>query len=47
MTPTTTLAEKTTGLFKTEAIGRGSPILTGPLRVRDDVECATMELGRC
>jgi hypothetical protein len=32
------LAETAIGLFKTEAIGRGSPFLTGPLRVIDDVE---------
>jgi putative transposase len=31
------------GLFKTEAVGRGSPFLTGPLRTIDDVEYATME----
>jgi putative transposase len=37
------LAETTIGLFKTEAIGRGSPFLTGPLRIIDDVEYATME----
>ena len=37
------LAETTIGLFKTEAIGRGSPFLTGPLRTIDDVEYATME----
>ena len=30
------LAETTTGLFKTEAIGRGSPFLSGPLRTIDD-----------
>lgn len=37
------LAETTIGLFKTEAIGRGSPFLSGPLRTLDDVEYATME----
>jgi putative transposase len=37
------LAETTIGLFKTEAVGRGSPFLAGPLRVIDDVEYATME----
>jgi putative transposase len=37
------LAETTIGLFKTEAVGRGSPFLTGPLRIIDDVEYATME----
>ena len=37
------LAETTIGLFKTEAIGRSSPFLTGPLRIIDDVEYATME----
>jgi len=37
------LAETTIGLFKTEAVGRGSPFLTGPLRTIDDVEYATME----
>ena len=37
------LAETTIGLFKTEAVGRGSPFLNGPLRTIDDVEYATME----
>jgi len=37
------LAETTIGLFKTEAIGRGSPFLSGPLRTLDEVEYATME----
>jgi putative transposase len=37
------LAETTIGLFKTEAVGRGSPFLTGPLRTIDDVEYATMQ----
>jgi putative transposase len=37
------LAETTIGLFKTEAAGRGSPFLSGPLRIIDDVEYATME----
>jgi putative transposase len=37
------LAETTIGLFKTEAIGRSSPFLSGPLRIIDDVEYATME----
>lgn len=37
------LAEITIGLSKTEAIGRGSPFLNGPLRTGDDVEYATME----
>jgi transposase InsO family protein len=37
------LAETTIGLFKTEAVGRGSPFLTGPLRIIDAVEYATME----
>jgi putative transposase len=37
------LAETTIGLYKTEAVGRGSPFLTGPLRMIDDVEYATME----
>src|SRR5215217_698975 len=37
------LAETTIGLFKTEAVGRGSPFLAGPLRTIDDVEYATME----
>ena len=37
------LAETTIGLFKTEAVGRGSPFLTGPFRIIDDVEYATME----
>jgi hypothetical protein len=30
------LAETTIGLFKTEAIGRGNPFLSGPLRTIDD-----------
>ena len=37
------LAETTIGLFKTEAVGRGSPFLTGPLQTIDDVEYATMQ----
>ena len=37
------LAETTIGLFKTEAVGRGSPFLNGPLRTIDDVEYTTME----
>jgi putative transposase len=37
------LAETTIGLFKTEAVGRGSPFLAGPLRTLDDVAYATME----
>jgi putative transposase len=37
------LAETTIGLFKTEAVGRGSPFLAAPLRTIDDVEYATME----
>ena len=37
------LAETTIGLFKTEAVGRGSPFLAGPLHTIDDVEYATME----
>jgi putative transposase len=37
------LAETTIGLFKTEAVGRRSRFLTGPLRSIDDVEYATME----
>jgi putative transposase len=37
------LAETTIGLYKTEAVGRNSPFLTGPLRTIDDVEYATME----
>ncbi|SBS77759.1 conserved hypothetical protein [uncultured Mycobacterium sp.] len=32
------LAETTIGLFKTEATGRGSPFLSGPLRTLDEVE---------
>jgi hypothetical protein len=30
------LAETTSGLFKTEAVGRGSPFLAGPLRTIQD-----------
>jgi len=37
------LAESTIGLYKTEAVGRNSPFLTGPLKTIDDVEYATME----
>jgi transposase InsO family protein len=37
------LAETTIGMFKTEAIGRGSPFHTGPLRTIDDVEYVTLE----
>lgn len=37
------LAETTIGLFKTEAVGRRSLFLTGPLKTIDDVEYATME----
>jgi hypothetical protein len=31
------------GCSKSEAIGRGSPFLRGPLRTLDEVEYATME----
>jgi transposase InsO family protein len=37
------LAESTIGLFKTEAVARDSPFLTGPLKSLEDVEFATME----
>jgi hypothetical protein len=37
------LAETTIGLFKTEAVGRGSPFLASPLHTIDDVEYATVE----
>jgi putative transposase len=37
------LAETTIGLFKTEAVDRGSPFLTRPLSTIHDVEYATME----
>ena len=37
------LAETTIGLFKTEAVSRHSPFLTGPLKTIDDVEYAMME----
>jgi Integrase core domain len=40
---TNALAETTIGLYKTEAVGRNSPFLTGPLKTIDDVEYATME----
>ena len=43
MTRNNALAETTIGLFKTEAVGRGSPFLNGPLRTIDDVEYTTME----
>ena len=43
-TPTTNaLAETTIELFKTEAVRRGGPFLTGPLRTLGDVEYATIE----
>ena len=32
----TAIRAGTIGLFKTEAVGRGSPFLTGPLRTIDD-----------
>ena len=37
------LAETTIGLYKTEAVSRNSPFLTGPLKTIDDVAYATME----
>jgi len=37
------LAETTIGLYKIEAIGRGNPFLSGPLRTVDHVEYATMD----
>ncbi|WP_418006001.1 integrase core domain-containing protein [Mycobacterium sp. PDNC021] len=37
------LAETTMGLFKTEALGPGSPFRTGPLRTLDDVEYPIMQ----
>ncbi|MFZ0903449.1 MAG: integrase core domain-containing protein [Mycobacterium sp.] len=37
------LSETTIGLLKTEALGRRSPFLAGPLRTIDDVEYTTME----
>lgn len=37
------LAESTIGLFKTEAVSKHSPFLTGPIRTIDDIEFATME----
>ena len=43
MTRDNALAETTIGLFKTEAVGRGSPFLTRPMRTIDDVEYATLE----
>ena len=36
-------AVTTIGLFKTEAVGRRSPFLAGPLRTIDDVEYTTIE----
>lgn len=35
-------AESTIGLFKTEAVSKGSPFLAGPLKTIDDIEFATM-----
>jgi putative transposase len=44
VTLTTTLWQRRrSGCSLTEAIGRGSPFLSGPLRTLDDVEYATME----
>jgi len=40
--PTTALAETTVGLFKTEAVSKRSPFLTGPIKTIDDIEFATM-----
>ncbi|MET7771998.1 integrase core domain-containing protein [Nocardia sp. NPDC005366] len=37
------LAESTIGLFKTEAVARDSPFLTGPLKSLADVEFAAMD----
>ena len=37
------LAESTIGLFKTEAVSKRSPFLTGPIKTIDDIEFATME----
>ena len=39
----TALAQTTIGLFKTEAIGPGSPFRPGPLRTLDDVLYPNME----
>ena len=36
------LAESTIGLFKTEAVSKRSPFLSGPMKTIDDVEFATM-----
>jgi putative transposase len=36
------LAESTIGLFKTEAVSKRSPFLTGPIKSIDDIEFATM-----
>lgn len=36
------LAESTIGLFKTEAVSKHSPFLTGPIKAIDDIEFATM-----
>ncbi|MGF7120506.1 transposase InsO family protein [Rhodococcus sp. BE178] len=36
------LAESTIGLFKTEAVSKRSPFLTGPIKTIDDIELATM-----
>jgi hypothetical protein len=43
MASMTVRAESTIGLFKTEALAKGSPFRTSPLRSLDDVEYATME----
>ena len=37
------LAETTIGLYWTEAVGRGSPFLTRPMRTIDDGEYATIQ----
>lgn len=36
------LAKNSIGLFKTEAVSKRSPFLTGPMKTIDDVEFATM-----
>ncbi|MDZ7914542.1 MAG: integrase core domain-containing protein [Rhodococcus sp. (in: high G+C Gram-positive bacteria)] len=39
------LAESTIDVFKTEAISKRSPFLTGPIRTINDIEFATMGWG--
>jgi putative transposase len=37
------VAETMIGMFKTESVGRSSPLLAGPVHTIDDIEYTTME----